>query len=87
MQTYKIGALGLGGKITIDDTYLKFQGYYGAAFRVPLNQVQTVSVDAAHFGKSYLRIMGAGSELASTKLPTTWANNAQDWILEQIKKS
>jgi hypothetical protein len=86
MQTHKIGLFSAGGKLTIDETYLKFQSLYGRAFRVPLDQINTVSVDATGFGKSTLKIMGAGSELASTKMPTTWANKAQDWILEQIKK-
>lgn len=82
MKQLKIGLFAAGGKLTMDDTFLKYQHPYGAAFRVPLAEIKTVTVDTTvGWGKAMLKIMGDGMELASAKMVVGWANKCQEWIL------
>jgi hypothetical protein len=87
-QVYRIGLLGAGGKLTISNSILKFQHPYGRRFTVPVDQIETVTTDVVGWGNSKLKIIGNGTELASIKkIPSPWAEKAQEWILDQLKKS
>lgn len=86
METYKIGLSGVLGKLTLDDTYLELKSLMGAVlFRVAVSEVKTVSVVKSTFTKSFVKIMGAGSELGTAELPTAYAYKVQDWISSRIK--
>lgn len=80
-KIYRIGFLGMGGKLTIENGLLKFQNPYAHTFRVPLKDIQTVSVDDIGWGKAMLKVIGHGAELAKVKLPSILANRCQEWIL------
>lgn len=86
MKTFKLGLLGIGGKVTIDDSFLKYSagGPLGKKFRVALKDITAVSVQESHWGNSYVKILGNGTELASTRIPANWAFKLQDWLLENI---
>ena len=79
---YRIGLLGMGGKLTIEDGFLRYQNPYAHTFRVPLRDISTVAVDDVGWGKAMLKVIGNGVELAKAKMPLTWANECQDWILK-----
>lgn len=70
-----------GGKLTLDGMFLSYRHPYGKTFRVPIKDIQTVTVDVLGWGKGMLKIIGGGTELAKAKMPFTWANKCQDWIL------
>ena len=81
-KVLKIGGfIGAGGKLTIDGLFLSYQHPYGRTFRVPIKDIDTVTVDELGWGKGMLKIIGHGSELASSKMPIPWANKCQEWIL------
>ena len=80
-KVLKLGLLSAGGKLTIDNGFLRYQHPYGSRFEVMLKDIQTVTIDMGSFGKSALRIVGAGTELANVTMPTTWAQKCRDWIL------
>jgi hypothetical protein len=46
--------------------------------------VQAATVDVVGFGKGTLKIIGAGSVLASVDLPLPWATKAQTWIMDKV---
>lgn len=81
-KTYKIGTFGVGGKLTLDDMFLAYQHPYGRTFRVPVKDIQSVTVDVIGWGKGTLKIIGNGAELAREKMPISWANKCQEWILK-----
>lgn len=79
-----IGLLGLGGKLTLKQNMLNYQHPYGRTFRVRVADIDSVTVDTVGFGKGKLKVIGKGSILAEEKMPITWANKCQDWILTQL---
>jgi len=81
-----IGLLGAGGKLTIKDSFLNFSHPYGKTFRVRMDDIDTVTVDVIGMGKSELKVIGKGAYLAKVKMPTTWANKCQEWILSKMVK-
>lgn len=85
-EKMKIGLLGAGGTLKIKDGYLSFLNPYGKTFRVMVSDIETVVVDVVSMGQGELKIIGHGTELAKTKMPSTWANKCQEWILSMIKK-
>lgn len=78
----KIGLCGAGGKLFIKDGFLSYQHPYGRTFKVLLKDVDTVAVDALGFGSGKLKIIGKGANLAEEKMPISWANQCQEWILK-----
>lgn len=81
-KVFKIGLLGIGGKLKIENGFLNYQNPYGRTFRVPTKDIETVTVDVKGPGKGVLKIIGHGVELASAEMPTSLANKSQAWILE-----
>ncbi len=81
-KKYRIGGILAGKTLIIKDGFLELKEVYSHGFRVPIKDITTVSVDGTGWGKAILKIVGNGAELAHVKLPRTWANNAQQWILE-----
>ncbi|MDP3955902.1 MAG: hypothetical protein Q8Q18_01510 [bacterium] len=81
-KVLKLGPLGVGGKLKIEQGFLNFSHPYGRTFRVPIKDIETVVVDAKGLGKGILKIIGHGAELASAEMPIRWANKSQAWILE-----
>ena len=77
-----LGFLGAGGKLNIVGGFLEFKHPYGRFFKVPVKDINTVTVDVVGLGKCKLKIIGNGTELASTDMPKNWAFKAQQWILE-----
>lgn len=85
-EKIKLGLFGAGGTLKIKDGYLNFQNPYSKTFRVRVIDIETVVVDVVGMGQGELKIIGHGAELAKMKLPITWANKSQEWILSMIKK-
>jgi hypothetical protein len=77
----RIGLLGAGGKLTIKDGFLNYQHPYGRTFKVQLKDIDTVTVDTGSWGKGKLKIIGKGVILVEEKMPISWANKCQGWIL------
>jgi hypothetical protein len=72
-----------GYKFISDGKYIKYQSIYGKSFRVLISDIKTVSLQEAGRGKNTVRLVGEGTTLAEVELPQSWAENAQDFILEQ----
>ncbi|MFA5232733.1 MAG: hypothetical protein WC410_03645 [Candidatus Paceibacterota bacterium] len=81
-KVFKIGLLGFGGKLKIENGFLSYQNPYARTFRVQTKDIETVTVDVKGWGKGILKIIGHGAELASAEMPIGWANKSQAWILE-----
>lgn len=81
-KKYRIGGILAGKTLIIENGFLRYTSAYARTFRVPLADIRTIAVDDAGWGRAWLKIMGNGMELAKIKLPYTWANKAQDWILK-----
>lgn len=81
-KKYRIGGLLAGMSLTIENGFLQYKYVYGHSFRVPMKDIETVSVDDVGRGKAMLKVIGRGVELGSAKMPIPWANKAQEWILE-----
>ncbi|NUM25296.1 MAG: hypothetical protein HUU49_01570 [Candidatus Buchananbacteria bacterium] len=75
-------AFGAGGTLKMENGFLNYQHPYGRTFRVPINDIETVTIDVKGWGESNLKIIGRGVELASEKMPISWAKKCQSWILE-----
>jgi len=82
---FNIGLLGMMGKLSLENGFLKFSNPYAKRFNVRVSDIETVTVDALNFGKAKLKIIGKGSVLAETDLPVTWAEKCQQWILGNLK--
>ena len=80
-KVLKLGLLSAGGKLTIDNGFLRYQHPYGARFEVLVKDIQTVTIDIQSASKTALRIVGAGTELANVTMPAPWAQKCRDWIL------
>lgn len=80
-KKFKIGFLGAGGKLTIENGFLSYSHPYGRTFKVLLKDIETVTVDAGRLGSGILKIIGKGTTLAEEKMPIPWANKFQEWIL------
>ncbi|XOB46619.1 MAG: hypothetical protein ACKKMV_00330 [Candidatus Nealsonbacteria bacterium] len=78
----KIGWVGEGGRLIIKEGFLNYFHPYGRTFRVPIKDIETVTIDMSRWGKGKLKIIGKGAELASMEMPINWANKCQEWILK-----
>lgn len=86
-----IKKLGLsGGNLAKDQTFLCYDGGFlsnlGSRFKVPVRDIETVTVDTKDSLISFLRIMGKGTELAKAVMPHEKAEEAQEWILKNLKR-
>lgn len=78
-------SFGLGGyKFTIDDKYFSYQSVYAKSFRVLKKDIDSVSLDEAGRGKYEIRINGNGTILASVKQPKPWAEEVQNFVVDEI---
>ncbi len=50
-----------GGKLALDGMFLSYRHPYGKTFRVPIKDIQTVTVDELGWGKGMLKIIGSGT--------------------------
>lgn len=80
-KTYKIGLLGAGGKLEINNNFLSYSHPYGKTFKVLVSDIETVVISPKGFGNSILKVIGKGAELAAVDMPTSWADKCQEWIL------
>lgn len=83
-QTFKPGGFLSGQVFTLDDKLFSYKNAYGKTATVPRSAIQTVTIDTKGRGKAILKIIGAGTDLASIELPNPWATKAQAWLLEQL---
>lgn len=84
-KVLKLGLLGSGGKIWIEDGFVSYKGMYGGYFKVRLADIQAVNVDMGGkmiSTKATLRLIGAGVDLAAIEMYRNIAEQARDWILE-----
>lgn len=78
----KIGLLGTGGKLEINNGFLSYASpYANRNFNIRLSDISTVSLAPGGMGKHLIKIIGQGTELASLKMPLPWATKCQEWIL------
>ncbi len=82
---FRPGGLLSGQVFTLDDQFLSYKNAYGKYATVPRSSIQTVTVDAKGWGKSILKIIGQGTELASIQMPHPWAAKTQKWLIEQLQ--
>lgn len=74
----------LGGYIfTSGDQYLSYKSVYGKFFRVARKDIESVSLDEGGFGKNIIKINGRGTILAQLEMPKTWAEQAQEFIMNE----
>ena len=75
----------LGGQVfTLDDNFLKYKNAYGKYATVPKKSIQTVVIEPIKAGKSYFKIIGQGTDLASIEMPHPWCEKTQLWLMEQL---
>lgn len=82
--TYRLGGFLSGNILTLDNDMVRYKGPYGTSFAVPRDIIDAVVVDTAgsslSLGHAILRLVGAGTTLASVQLPASWAEDAQRWL-------
>jgi hypothetical protein len=81
----KLGLLGSGGKLWIEDGLVSYHGMYGGYFKVRCADIQVVNVDMGGkmiATKAILRLIGSGVDLASVTMYRNLAEQARDWIIE-----
>jgi hypothetical protein len=71
-----------GQTFTMDEKDLKFVGTYNGHFVVRRADIETVTTSVVSAGKSQLRVIGKGTDLATVILPASWAESARNWILD-----
>ena len=71
-----------GQTFTMDEKDLKFVGTYNGHFVVRRADIETVTTSVVSAGKSQLRVIGKGTDLATVVLPASWAESARNWILD-----
>lgn len=77
-----------GGYVfTSDGKYLRYQSAYAKSFRVPISDIDTVSLEKAGWGKNKIQIIGQGTVLASVDLPQDWAEKTQEFVLNEVQRS
>lgn len=81
-KVFKIGFMATGGKLEINNGFLSFKSpYANKDFKIQLSDIETVTLAPGGYGKSLVKIIGRGTDLASVLMPTSWANKTQEWIL------
>lgn len=83
-ETFRPGTFLSGQVFTLDEHTLSYKNAYGKIATVPRSAIQTVVIDAKGRGKSILKLIGQGTELASVELPNPWAVKTQAWLLEKL---
>ncbi len=84
-QTFKPGGFLSGQVFTLDDYFFSYKNAYGKYATVPRKSIQTVTIDAKGFGKSILKLIGGGTELAKIELPHNWAKKAMEWLIKELE--
>lgn len=78
----KIGLLGTGGKLEINNGFLSYiSPYANKNFNIKLSDISTVALAPGGMGKYLMKIVGQGTDLVSLKLPFPWATKCQEFIL------
>ena len=83
-EKFKPGGLLAGQVFTLDDNFLKYKNAYGKYATVPKKSIQTVVIEPIKAGKSSLKIIGQGTDLASIEMPHPWCEKTQLWLMEQL---
>jgi hypothetical protein len=81
----KLGLLGSGGKVWLEDGYVMYRGMYGGYFKVRTADIEAVNADMcgkAFSTKATLRLIGKGVDLASVEIMRSYAEQVRDWIIE-----
>jgi hypothetical protein len=74
-------------QLIADERFLEARNEYNQKiFRVSLADIDGVSVDQGSWGKSAIKIMGKGNVLAETKIVTSWAEKAQEFVMDEIDR-
>lgn len=77
--------LGLGNfKFRTDERWLEYKTLFTNYNRILKSDIESVTVTDAKGGNCKLQIVGKGTVLANLKMPVTWANKAQDFILNEV---
>ncbi len=66
-----------------DEEYLSYQSAYGKSFRVRREDIESVSLDKGGAGKNIIKVNGHGTLLAQLEMPKTWAEKAQEFIMNE----
>lgn len=69
---------------TIDGKLLKYVGAYGKYATVPISSISTVTISPVSWGKSSLKIVGQGTDLANIIMATPWCMKTQEWLLDKL---
>lgn len=80
----KPGGFLSGQTFTLDANFLAYKGAYGKKAVIPRSAIETVIIDVKGFGKSTLRIVGHGTDLANIVMPNSWCEKTQRWLLEEL---
>jgi hypothetical protein len=83
-NVFKPGGFISGQVFEIDNKFLTYKNAYGKKANVPISAITTVTIDAKGMGKSDLKIIGHGTELATITMPSNWCEKAQSWILDSL---
>lgn len=83
-EVFHPGSILSGQTFTLDEQFISYRNAYGKYATVPRKAIQAVTVDAKGRGKSVLKLVGQGTELASIELPHPWAAKAQRWLMERL---
>jgi hypothetical protein len=83
-ETFRPGSILSGQVFTLDEHTLSYKNAYGKMATVPRSAIQTVVIDTKGRGKSILKIIGQGTELAKIELPNPWATKTQAWLIEKL---
>ena len=86
-KVHKLGFLGAGGKLWIEDGFVCYRGMYGGHFKVRLADVQIVNADMEGkllSTKATLRLIGGGVDLAAVRMTRPFAEEARDWIIGNL---
>lgn len=75
-----------GYRFKTDQNWITYKTVYGKGFKVLRSDVDTISLTDAGMGSRMLQVMGHGSVLAQAKLPRTWADKAQVFLLKDLGK-
>lgn len=76
---------GLFGKMKIKNGYVEYSSPYARSVRVRLADIETVTIDQRGWGKTELRIVGKGTDLAKIPFSGNAGNKYQEWLLSKIQ--
>jgi len=83
-KVFRPGGMLSGQVFELDDIFLSYKNAYGKKATVQRSAITTVVIDTKGAGKSTLKIIGQGAELASIVMPNFWCEKTLRWLIEQL---